>query len=181
LPAGRDARRTGRAGRGRPGAAAGRGPRGRPRGRTGDQPGAEEGLAADLGPPADRRDGDRPGLIPALASGARGASPNGEAGFDRRRGIGAQEWRTNMEVAMRGLLLGVSLALAVTAAQAQEPSGPIQLEAPTTEAQTAETPTAGATAIDAVRVLYDLPTAPRRNLAQYFAPDIAEALEADLA
>lgn len=82
---------------------------------------------------------------------------------------------------MRGLLLGVSLALAVTAAQAQEPSGPIQLEAPTTEAQTAETPTAGATAIDAVRALYDLPTAPRRNLAQYFAPDIAEALEADLA
>lgn len=74
---------------------------------------------------------------------------------------------------MRGLLLGVSLALAVTAAQAQEqPAEPVQLEA-AVEAQP--------TAMDAVRTLYGLRAAPRTGLAQYFAPDIAEALERDLA
>lgn len=76
---------------------------------------------------------------------------------------------------MRGLLLGLSLIALASGAQAQEATPP-----PADAAQPAPTP-AGPTAEAAVRAFYDLPSPPRSGLDQYFAPDIAEALERDLA
>jgi len=80
---------------------------------------------------------------------------------------------------MRGLLLGLTLFAAAGLAQAQEPPPPN----PDPPAQPAPTPDASprAGARQALEAFYALPSAPRTGLDQHLAPDLAEALERDLA